>query len=271
MHKSLFFQLVSLTSEGGVLKSDAVSSNYKNFQLIPEPLWNALSRWYRGGTPALPRRVIGYAMDFNMFFTVHEVFFSCFQVILCPESKELEIEFYPVVLTLLRHQQPAGGQSTSNQPQSRYANQNSGAAQPSFGVNFFSGVSSFTISIFAENFMINIRFICSLIERFSFEDTASAAVNSAMHLVSHTPHRTPMYTVAFSKLSTIGELFSFLCRQLRLNPDTARLWLLLPTDDSNNNMLLLEDESLTLRELKVRKFFYDAESFCKCQNFFFVA
>lgn len=76
-----------------------------------------------------------------------------------------------------------------------------------------------------------------------------------MHFVSHTPHRTPMYTVAFSKLATVGELFNFLCRQLRLNADTARLLLLPTTADDNNNMLLLEEESLTLLELNVLLFF----------------
>lgn len=49
---------MSLTTEGGVLKSDSNLSRGKDFELLPEALWNALSRWYRGGTPALPRRVI---------------------------------------------------------------------------------------------------------------------------------------------------------------------------------------------------------------------
>ena len=50
------FQVLTLTNEGGRLKRDVMLAHGKDFELVPEPVWRALSSWY-GGSPALPRTV----------------------------------------------------------------------------------------------------------------------------------------------------------------------------------------------------------------------
>lgn len=53
---SVYFQVMTLTNEGGRLKRDMMLVDGKDFKLVPDPVWKALSTWY-GGTPALPRTV----------------------------------------------------------------------------------------------------------------------------------------------------------------------------------------------------------------------
>ncbi|XP_071094049.1 ubiquitin carboxyl-terminal hydrolase 32-like isoform X1 [Haliotis cracherodii] len=72
----------TLTNEGGRLKRDTVLVRGKDFELVPEPIWRALSSWY-GGAPALPRTVITTA------------------------SNDPELELYPVTVRLQRHQVPS--------------------------------------------------------------------------------------------------------------------------------------------------------------------
>ena len=45
-----------MTNEGGRLKKDTAPQRGKDFELVPECIWNALTTWY-GGHPALPRTV----------------------------------------------------------------------------------------------------------------------------------------------------------------------------------------------------------------------
>lgn len=47
---------MTLTNEGGRLKKDVPLVRSKDFEIVPEPVWRALSSWY-GGNPALPRTV----------------------------------------------------------------------------------------------------------------------------------------------------------------------------------------------------------------------
>lgn len=46
----------TLTGEGGRLKRDLILSQHKDYELVPESLWKALSQWYKGPLP-LPRQV----------------------------------------------------------------------------------------------------------------------------------------------------------------------------------------------------------------------
>lgn len=82
----------TLTGEGGRLKKEIPLVQHRDFELVPEALWKALSSWY-GGSLALPR-----------------------QVIKPPNTDEMEIELYPLNLRILRHQQSQsnsmGNQST---------------------------------------------------------------------------------------------------------------------------------------------------------------
>lgn len=54
--RCLFLQVVSLTAEGGRLRRDTMLVRGKDFELVPEVIWRALSTWY-GGNIALPRTV----------------------------------------------------------------------------------------------------------------------------------------------------------------------------------------------------------------------
>ncbi|XP_037024901.1 ubiquitin carboxyl-terminal hydrolase 32 isoform X4 [Bradysia coprophila] len=73
----------TLTGEGGRLKRDIILAEHRDYELVPESLWKALSQWYRGPLP-LPR-----------------------QVIQPPNSPTVELELYPLNLRILRHQNPA--------------------------------------------------------------------------------------------------------------------------------------------------------------------
>lgn len=71
----------TLTGEGGRLKREIPLVQHRDFELVPEALWKALSQWY-GGSLALPR-----------------------QVVKPPNTDEKELELYPLNLRILRHQQ----------------------------------------------------------------------------------------------------------------------------------------------------------------------
>ena len=75
--------VTTLTGEGGKLKREIPLVQHRDFELVPEALWKALSQWY-GGTLALPR-----------------------QVVKPPNTDEKELELYPLNLRILRHQQQA--------------------------------------------------------------------------------------------------------------------------------------------------------------------
>lgn len=51
---SIRFQATVLTGEGGRLRRDLEKG--KDYEVVPEAIWKALSAWY-GGSPALPRQV----------------------------------------------------------------------------------------------------------------------------------------------------------------------------------------------------------------------
>ncbi|XP_046684242.1 ubiquitin carboxyl-terminal hydrolase 32 isoform X2 [Homalodisca vitripennis] len=74
------FKVSSLTGEGGKLKKTLMLVQSRDFELVPDSLWKALSQWY-GGSPPLPR-----------------------QVIMPRDSNQVELELYPITLKLLRHQ-----------------------------------------------------------------------------------------------------------------------------------------------------------------------
>lgn len=80
----------TLTGEGGRLKKDITLVQHRDFELVPEALWKALSQWY-GGTLALPR-----------------------QVVKPPNTEEKELELYPLNLRILRHQQAQQSSTTAN-------------------------------------------------------------------------------------------------------------------------------------------------------------
>lgn len=71
-------KVMILTGEGGKLRNSI--SHGRDFELVTEAVWRALSQWY-GGSPALPR-----------------------QVILPHNSDVPELEMHPVTLKLYRHQ-----------------------------------------------------------------------------------------------------------------------------------------------------------------------
>lgn len=53
----VWFQATVLTGEGGRLRRDLEKG--KDYAVVPEAIWKALSAWY-GGSPALPRQVFVY-------------------------------------------------------------------------------------------------------------------------------------------------------------------------------------------------------------------
>jgi ubiquitin carboxyl-terminal hydrolase 6/32 len=79
----------TLTGEGGRLKKDTPLVQHRDFELVPDSLWKALAHWYGGPLP-LPR-----------------------QVILPPGSHEVELELYPLNLSIWMHQSQAVGPSAS--------------------------------------------------------------------------------------------------------------------------------------------------------------
>ncbi|XP_030745241.1 ubiquitin carboxyl-terminal hydrolase 32 isoform X3 [Sitophilus oryzae] len=84
------FKVPTLTGEGGRLKRETPLAQHRDFELVPDSLWKALSMWYGGPLP-LPR-----------------------QVIKPPGRSEVELELYPLNLRILRHQvqQPVSMAST---------------------------------------------------------------------------------------------------------------------------------------------------------------
>ncbi|XP_060533981.1 ubiquitin carboxyl-terminal hydrolase 32 isoform X2 [Cylas formicarius] len=74
------FKVATLTGEGGRLKRDTPLVQRRDFELVPDSLWKALSLWYGGPLP-LPR-----------------------QVIKPPGRSEVELELFPLNLRILRHQ-----------------------------------------------------------------------------------------------------------------------------------------------------------------------
>ncbi|XP_033627039.1 ubiquitin carboxyl-terminal hydrolase 32-like isoform X1 [Asterias rubens] len=71
----------TLTNEGGRLKRNPPLMQGKDYEIIPEPVWKALSQWYAGG-PSLPRNVI----------------------VPLEGEPSASLELYPISVRLLRHQ-----------------------------------------------------------------------------------------------------------------------------------------------------------------------
>ncbi|KAG1684339.1 Ubiquitin carboxyl-terminal hydrolase 32 [Nymphon striatum] len=69
-----------ITAEGGRLKRNVILTRSRDFELVPEAVWRAMSQWY-GGSPPLPR-----------------------QVIQPTNGDHPELELYPITLQLYRHQ-----------------------------------------------------------------------------------------------------------------------------------------------------------------------
>ena len=54
--------VASLTNEGGRLRRDRVLARGRDFELVPEAVWQSLLAWY-GGQPGLPRSVSQRALS----------------------------------------------------------------------------------------------------------------------------------------------------------------------------------------------------------------
>lgn len=88
---SAYKNVRTLTGEGGRLKRNSILVEHREYELVPESLWKALSQWYRCNLP-LPR-----------------------QVIQPDNSLPLELELYPLNLRILRHQpNPPATQTVSS-------------------------------------------------------------------------------------------------------------------------------------------------------------
>lgn len=79
---SSYKNIPTLTGEGGRLKRDLLLVQHRDYELVPESLWKALSQWYKGPLP-LPR-----------------------QVIQPPNSTDVELELYPLNIRIMRHHPP---------------------------------------------------------------------------------------------------------------------------------------------------------------------
>lgn len=55
-----------ITGEGGRLKRNVVLTCGRDFELVPEAVWRAMSQWY-GGSPALPRQVVSLEIIFSFY------------------------------------------------------------------------------------------------------------------------------------------------------------------------------------------------------------
>ncbi|XP_059179325.1 ubiquitin carboxyl-terminal hydrolase 32-like isoform X2 [Physella acuta] len=75
---------ISMTNEGGRLRRDVLLTRGKDFEIVPECIWRALTTWY-GGSPALPRTVINTSKSGNT----------------------PDLELYPICVRILRHQTPS--------------------------------------------------------------------------------------------------------------------------------------------------------------------
>ncbi|KAJ8312078.1 hypothetical protein KUTeg_009451 [Tegillarca granosa] len=75
------YKVMTLTNEGGRLRKDTMLVRGKDFELVPEAVWRALSVWYGGNIP-LPRTVVTSSSNDGI----------------------PELELYPVTVRLLRHQ-----------------------------------------------------------------------------------------------------------------------------------------------------------------------
>lgn len=87
---SVYKNVPTLTGEGGRLKRDTTLCQHRDFELVPDTLWRALSMWYNGPL-ALPRQVIQPV-----------------------KSDEVELELYPLNLRILRHQNPPPASATTS-------------------------------------------------------------------------------------------------------------------------------------------------------------
>ncbi|XP_039429605.1 ubiquitin carboxyl-terminal hydrolase 32 isoform X3 [Culex pipiens pallens] len=92
----MYKQIPTLTGEGGRLKRDLTLVQHRDFELVPDSLWKALSQWYDGPLP-LPRQVIQPL-----------------------SSAEVELELYPLNLRILRHQNPPAQQQQQQQSNSTW-------------------------------------------------------------------------------------------------------------------------------------------------------
>lgn len=106
----------TLTGEGAPIKKEVTLVQHRDFELVPDALWKALSQWYGGSLP-LPR-----------------------QVIQPPNSEEKELEFYPINLKIYRHQT----QQNQQQQQQQNVSMNWGGISGGYGTmsGSYSNMSS---------------------------------------------------------------------------------------------------------------------------------
>ncbi|GFR71292.1 ubiquitin carboxyl-terminal hydrolase 32 [Elysia marginata] len=75
----------SLTNEGGRLRRDITLVRGKDFEIVPECIWRALTSWYGESVVALPRTVINSVAHNN----------------------RPTLELYPICVKIIRHQIPS--------------------------------------------------------------------------------------------------------------------------------------------------------------------
>uniref|UniRef100_A0A1L8DSS4 ubiquitinyl hydrolase 1 n=1 Tax=Nyssomyia neivai TaxID=330878 RepID=A0A1L8DSS4_9DIPT len=114
---TIYKNVPTLTGEGGRLKRDSTLAQHRDFELVPDSLWKALSLWYQGPLP-LPR-----------------------QVIQPPGNPEVEVELYPLNLRILRHHYPQN-QTPQQQQQNSLGSNAWGIVSGGYGVlNTPSGIT----------------------------------------------------------------------------------------------------------------------------------
>ncbi|XP_046386606.1 ubiquitin carboxyl-terminal hydrolase 32 isoform X1 [Ischnura elegans] len=142
------------------------------------------------------------------------------QVILRKNSDQVDLELYPLNVRLLRHQVQHASQNQQQQQQQTIL-QSQGRATQTAWSGMVGGYGAAALST-----------------------TGYAYVSS----LPTPPKRYLAYVAAFSCMSTIKQVYDFLCSRLKIRPEDMRLWLF----RDENNMMLIEEEEATLEELNVQ-------------------
>uniref|UniRef100_A0A915IEB7 ubiquitinyl hydrolase 1 n=1 Tax=Romanomermis culicivorax TaxID=13658 RepID=A0A915IEB7_ROMCU len=233
--ESISSKLVSLTLEGGTLKSEISTEDGIDFYVFPDTLWKAMARWYRGGSPVLPRTAKNRRPNFK-----NQLLFNSL-------TDQYELELYPIVVTFLKHQQI----NASTYSMNRF---NYGTHMSHFGGGalFVPGtrihVESFQKVDSGAHFLLQRNF--RILQCFHQENFGNSNYSPQVRLP--TVVRVPMYSAAFSRNNKLTEIFKFLCQQLNLNAEATRLWSLSQDEDVNlAKATLLDDDASTLSELQI--------------------
>lgn len=212
---SVYKSVPTLTGEGGRLKRDTTLCQHRDFELIPDSLWRALSMWYNGPL-ALPRQVI-QPLD----------------------SQGVELELYPLSLRILRHQNPPPAAATTASSYGSAANNVLSSTWSAVGGAYGALSNSGSYHTSGGN---------------SGQVAVSAAAAAAAAAALQPPKKYLAYLAAFSRLATVRQVGDFLCQRLKLRPEDVRLWHVggtTPVSSQVESPYLLEEEHLTLEELVI--------------------